>query len=162
MPSLSQRGVRSEEVARATLQCTSGYFKKLRTPSGAVTVGVKQSERRGGTWGWGVPLAGPRGAHLPVRRQVASDERSGPRAAGKSVLLDASVEYTAFIAIGSCPPSRRRKGHVPRKGNTPSSGSPTFFAPHNGESEAVFTSARSPRSGAGASPYRPTGGSFPA
>ena len=45
--SLSNCSVLSEEVACVSLQCTSGYFiLKIRTPSGAGNVGVKQSERR--------------------------------------------------------------------------------------------------------------------
>jgi len=70
-----------------------------------VNVGVKQSERRGASWGGVLPLRGPGGAHLPVRRQVASDERSGPRAAGDQVLLDASLEYTEFVAAGVALPA---------------------------------------------------------
>ena len=42
---------------------------------------------------------------------------------------------------GSCPTSRRRKGRVPRKGNTPPPGPPAPLAPHNGVSEAVLTAA---------------------
>src|SRR3954451_1822925 len=98
----------------------------------------EQSERRGGSWGWGVPLAGPRGAHLPVRRQVASDERSGPRAAGDQVLLDASLEYTEFVAAGVARPARG-VGPRPRKGNTPPPAPPAPLAPHNGVSEAALT-----------------------
>src|SRR4029079_15943095 len=57
----------------------SGYFNlKIRPPSGAVNVGVEQSERRGGTWRWGIAAAGPRRALLPVRRQDASPKRSAP------------------------------------------------------------------------------------
>ena len=126
---------------------------KIRTPSGAVNVGVKKRERSG------VPLTGASRSAPAVCGQVASDERSGPRAAGKSVLLDPSLVYTAFIPVGCCRPSRRRKGHVPRKGN------PTPLAPHNGESGASSRPPPSPflvtRPGAGPN-YRPMGGSLPA
>jgi len=78
---------------------------KIRTPSGAVNGACHRRERRGGPWGGVFPSRGPGGAHLPVRRQVASDERSGPRAAGKSALLDASLEYTEFVAAGVAVPA---------------------------------------------------------
>src|SRR4051812_8541362 len=96
----------------------------------------EQSERRGGSWGWGVPLAGPRGAHLPVRRQVASDERSGPRATGDQVLLDASLEYTEFAAAGVARPARGVRAASPQGEH------PTPMAPH--AARAPQRSERSP------------------
>src|SRR5207302_1852582 len=54
--------------------------------------------------------------NLPADRQVATDERSGPRAADDQVLLDASLEYTEFVAAGVARPARRRKGRVPARG----------------------------------------------
>src|SRR3954469_11819198 len=96
--------------------CVRSFIFKLRPPSGAVSVGVKQSERGGGPWGGVFPLRGLEArsclsaGRLPAPKGVAPVPPAGP------LFPEPSLVYTAFIPIGSCPPNRRRKGHVPARG----------------------------------------------
>ena len=111
---------------------------KIRTPSGAVNVGVTSSERRGGQRGRGVPACGAcGGAHLPVRRQVASDVAQRPPC--RRWFLSCSTPRSStrqFVAAGVALPAGGVRAASPR-GNTRPRRSPTPLAPHNGVSEAL-------------------------
>ena len=107
---------------------------KIRTPSGAVNVGVKQSERRGAPWGGVFPLRGPEertclsAGRLPATRGVAPV----PPVIG---LLDASVEYTEFVAAGVARPAGGVRATSPARGT-----------PHPREPRASRAPQRSERS----------------
>ena len=67
-------------------------------------------------------------------------QRTVVRAAGRTFVLEPPVA-SPLILSRRLPVNRRRKGHVPRKRTPHTQGPPAPLAPHNGESEAVLTSA---------------------
>src|SRR4029079_1856882 len=130
MNALRQVTVLSEEVARATLHCASGYLQLKNTDA------LRRSERSLSPAGeeWGSPCGGLEERTCRPRPGCQRRAERPPCRRTDVASLGPSLVSPALRPGEGCRRDRRREGRVPRKGN------PTPLPPHNGESEAVLTS----------------------